>query len=74
MIRAQHTYANGVIHSCRSTTAIRLGRKRQGDPVQEMFAGDTEANSCRPRDWRGPYGYDMILVTGLVAWRLPHAL
>ena len=42
------------------TTAIRLGRKLQWDPVKEEFVGDAEANGYRQREMRKPYGYDMI--------------
>ena len=42
------------------TTAIRLGRKLQWDPVKEVFVGDAEANGYLAREMRGPYGYDMI--------------
>lgn len=42
------------------TTAIRLGRKLQWDPVKEQYVNDPEASRYLARDMRAPYGYGMI--------------
>jgi predicted dehydrogenase len=40
--------------------ALRLGRKLQWDPVQEMFTGDSEANQWLAREMRKPWTWDAV--------------
>jgi predicted dehydrogenase len=40
------------------TTAIRLGRKLEWDPVAEQFKNDAEANGFVAREQRSPYTYE----------------
>ncbi len=42
------------------TTAIRLGRKLNWDPVKEQYVNDSEATKFIAREMRKPYDYDMI--------------
>jgi predicted dehydrogenase len=42
------------------TTAIRLGRKLNWDPVKEEYVNDPEAMKYIAREMRKPYDYDMI--------------
>ena len=42
------------------TTAIRLGRKLDWDPVKEEYVNDSEAMKYIAREMRKPYDYDMI--------------
>ena len=40
------------------TTAIRLGRKLEWDPVAQQFKNDKEANEFIAREQRKPYTYE----------------
>jgi hypothetical protein len=40
--------------------AVRLGRKLQWNPKEEMFVGDDEANRWQSREMRQPWDYSAV--------------